>query len=128
MWFRPPQSKILATPINWTLPEKLFEDFFFENTFGFILGPWPREGLSSERLSLASDFFVSLATSLVSSTPPLLEPVLAVNCKILHGGTSSVARGGLQPPPIGLSTKSQNEKNTTFLALLRLFYAMEWTK
>ena len=38
--------------------------------------PWPREGLSSEGLSLAlaSDFFVSLAlaSSLVSSTPPLL--------------------------------------------------------
>ena len=38
--------------------------------------PWPRECLSSERLSLAlaSDFFVSLAlaSSLVSSTPPLL--------------------------------------------------------
>ena len=39
--------------------------------------PWPRECLSSERLSLAlalaSDFFVSLALawSLVSSTPPL---------------------------------------------------------
>ena len=36
--------------------------------------PWPRECLSSERLSLAlaSDFFVSLASSLVSSTPPLV--------------------------------------------------------
>ena len=38
--------------------------------------PWPREVLSSERLSLAlaSDFFVSLASasSLVSSTPPLI--------------------------------------------------------
>ena len=37
--------------------------------------PWPRECLSSERLSLAmaSDFFVSLASILVSSTrPPLL--------------------------------------------------------
>ena len=35
--------------------------------------PWPREGLFSERLSLALDFFVSLAlaSSLVSSTPPL---------------------------------------------------------
>ena len=34
---------------------------------------WPRECLSSEKLSLASDFFVSLAlaSSLVSSTPPL---------------------------------------------------------
>ena len=39
--------------------------------------PWPREGLSSERLSLtlASDFFVSmaLASSLLSSTPHLLR-------------------------------------------------------
>ena len=38
--------------------------------------PWPRECLSSERLSLALawDFFVSLAlaSSLVSSTPPLM--------------------------------------------------------
>ena len=36
--------------------------------------PWPRERLSSERLSLAmaSDFFVSLASGLVSSTPPLV--------------------------------------------------------
>ena len=33
--------------------------------------PWPQECLSSIRLSLASDFFVSLASSLVSSTPPL---------------------------------------------------------
>ena len=35
--------------------------------------PLPREGLSSEELSLASDFFVSsaLASSLVSSTLPL---------------------------------------------------------
>ena len=43
---------------------------------------------------------------------------------------SSVARGGggLIAPPIGMSTKMQNEKNTTFLALLRLFYALEWTK
>ena len=42
---------------------------------------------------------------------------------------SSVARGGYSPPPppIGMSTKMQNEKNTTFLALLRLFYALEWT-
>ena len=33
--------------------------------------PWPREGLSSEGLPLASDFFVFLASSLVYSTPPL---------------------------------------------------------
>ena len=46
---------------------------------------------------------------------------------------SSVARGGAgggggATAPIGMSTKMQNEKNTTFLALLRLFYVLEWTK
>ena len=41
--------------------------------------------------------------------------------------SSSIARGGYSPP-IGMSTKMQIEKNTTFLALLRLFYALEWTK
>ena len=37
--------------------------------------PWLRECLSSERLSLAlaSDFFVFLASSLVSTTPPLVN-------------------------------------------------------
>ena len=36
---------------------------------------------------------------------------------------------GYSPPPIGLSTKTQIKKNTTFLALLRLFFfALEWTK
>ena len=45
--------------------------------------------------------------------------------------TSSVARGrwgGGYRPPIDMSTKMQNGKNTTFLALWRLFYALEWTK
>ena len=43
----------------------------------------------------------------------------------------SVARGGGAGGyslPIGMSTKMQIEKNTTFLALLRLFYAPERTK
>ena len=58
------------------------EDLFFWRALALVslvLGlehscPWPRECLSSERLSLALalDFFVSLASSLVSSTPPLL--------------------------------------------------------
>ena len=43
----------------------LVKTFFLENTCPCVLGlehscPWPREGLSSERLSLTSDFFVSL--------------------------------------------------------------------
>ena len=44
-----------------------------------------------------------------------------------HVLASSVARG-YSPPPIDMSTKMQNGKNTTFLALLRLVYALEWTK
>ena len=45
---------------------------------------WPRECLSSERLSLASDFFVSLAwaSSLVSSTPFLVFRVSAQSPRI----------------------------------------------
>ena len=44
--------------------------------------------------------------------------------------SSSVARerGGGAVAPIGMSTKMQKKKNTTFLALLRLFYALKLTK
>ena len=73
----------LDTPMNWRSPEKLFWKPFLGITFAavsLVLGlehscPWPQEGRFLERLSLAlaSDFFVSLAlaSSLVSSTPPL---------------------------------------------------------
>ena len=76
-------------------PEKIFENLSFlrspEKNFEVFLGgtlalvslvlgfehfcSWPREGLSSEGLSLASDFFfvsLALASSLVSSIPPLI--------------------------------------------------------
>ena len=64
LWFRLSQSKILAMPINWRLPEKKFwRPFFFWRTLAavsLVLGlglehscPWPQEGLFSERLSLA---------------------------------------------------------------------------
>ena len=54
-----------------------------------------------------------------------------MTCNSYHG--SSVARvkrgvGGPIASPISLSTKTQNKKNTTFLGLLRLFFALEWTK
>ena len=63
----------------------LSEDFFFVGehfrVVSLVLGlehscPWPREGLSSEGVSLAltSDFFASLASSLVSSTTPMTVP------------------------------------------------------
>ena len=68
------------------------EDFFFWRALApvsLVLGlelscPWPQEVLSSEGLSmaLASDFFVSLAlalaSSLVSSTPPLFITYVAL--------------------------------------------------
>ena len=66
----------------------------------------------------------------------LLEAVMTTinrlkfNLKSISGVTtdgapsSSVARGGGYSPPIGMSTKMQNRKNT-FLALLRLF--MHWS-
>ena len=54
-----------------------------ENTCACVLGlehscSWPRVGSSSEGLSLALDFLVSLAlaSSLVSSTPPLVASVI----------------------------------------------------
>ena len=79
----------------WRSPEKLlWRPFFFGEHLRLcpwslalassipVLGlkhscPWPRECLPSERLSLASDFFVSLAlaSSLVSSTLPLAYTV-----------------------------------------------------
>ena len=52
------QSKILGTPMNWRSPEKKFlKTFFGEHLrLACVLGlehscPWPREVLSSERLS-----------------------------------------------------------------------------
>ena len=42
--------------------------------------------------------------------------------------SSSVAGEGATALPIGLPTKMQNKKSTTFLALLRLSFALDWTK
>ena len=84
-------EKIFGKRFLWRLLEKfLWRPFFFFwralALVSLVLGlglehscPWPRECLSSKRLSLAlaSDFFVSLAlaSSLVSSTPPLIYDV-----------------------------------------------------
>ena len=63
------QKKFLEDIFFWRLPEKKFSRpfLFSENTCACVLGlglkrvcPWPR------------NFFVSLASSLVSSTSPLL--------------------------------------------------------
>ena len=58
------KKKFLENVFFWRLSEKkILKTFFLENTCACVLGPWPREGLSSEGLSLAlaSDFFVFLA-------------------------------------------------------------------
>ena len=48
---------------------------------------------------------------------------------VVYRDLSIVARGGGGlSPPIDLPTKMQIKKNTTFLALLRLFFALDWTK
>ena len=85
-----PQSKILGTPMNWRSPEKNFEDVFFGEHLRLcpwslalassipVLGlerfcprkgcpwPWPWPRIFFVSLALA------LASSLVSSTPPLI--------------------------------------------------------
>ena len=84
-----PQSKILGKPMNWRSPEKSFEDFFFGEHLRLcpwslalassvpVLGlerfcprkgcPWPWPRIFFVSLALA------LASSLVSSTPPLMD-------------------------------------------------------
>ena len=69
---------------------KILKTFFFGEhlrVVSLVLGlglelffPWPRESLSSKGRFLASNFFVSLAlaSSLVSSTPPLVNNDLLV--------------------------------------------------
>ena len=80
-----PQSKILGKPRNWRSPKKIFEEVFF---FGEHLRLCPRSlALASSIPVLGLErfcprkgcpwpriFFVSLAlaSSLVSSTPPLV--------------------------------------------------------
>ena len=69
-----PQSKILSIPMNWRSPEKLFWRLFFWRTLvavSLVLGLglehsclWPGEGLSSERLFLASGYFCVLGLGL----------------------------------------------------------------
>ena len=82
------QSKILGTPTKWRSLEKLFlKTFFLKNTCGCVLGPclglehsclWPRECLSSERLSLAlaSDLYCVLGLG--------LEPCVLDSTSVFH--------------------------------------------
>ena len=58
--------------------------------------------------------------------PSFLVAFIRVRQWAMHYASSSATRGGGgYSPPIGLSTKLQNKKNTTFLALLILFFALE---
>ena len=84
------RSKILGTPMNWTSPKNFLKTLFLRTLalVSLVLGlgleysyPWPRKRMSSVRLSLALALprilFVSLAlaSSLVSSTPPLFNTI-----------------------------------------------------
>ena len=87
------------------MPEKKFKDLFcfFLRTLApvsLVLGlesfsPWPRKGLSSEELSVASDFFVFLASNLLSSTPPLALSYFTEYC--IATGASPAGGGGNAP-------------------------------
>ena len=118
---------------------KTFFFFFFlrSSTCACVLGlglehscPWPRECLSSERLSLASVFFVSLASSLVSSTPPLIVVVprqhsfeARRNIVEMASWCMGVGKGGqggaMAPPGFShtLSKSSQISKILPFLVV-----------
>ena len=72
-----------------------------------------------------------MTTKLLASSsvinPTVIQGVSPSSCKMTNIDRSSVARGAIASP-IGLSTKTQNRENTTFLALLRLLFVLEWTK
>ena len=80
-----PQSKILGTPMNWRSSKKLFWRTLAAVSLVLGIGlehfcPWPREGLFSKRLSLASDFFcvfgLGLEPCVLDSTFGILSPVI----------------------------------------------------
>ena len=54
--------------------------------------------------------------------------VVMSSSRFSYVGARAYAGGlGVQPPPIGLSTKMHNKENITFLALLSLFFVMTRT-
>ena len=99
LWFRPPQSKILATSINWRLPEKLFwRPFFF---FGehLRLCPWflASRGSVLGKAVLGLGFFCVLGLGLepcvLDSTTDAYKPCYCPGrIWIELGPCSSVAR------------------------------------
>ena len=94
--------------MNWGSPEKKFEDLLFWRTLvavSLVLGhglehscPWPREGLFSERLSLASDFFCVLGLGL---EPSVLDSTSASNLHLL---------AGIAPPEIRREAAGKQER------------------
>ena len=81
--------------MNWRSPEKNFKELFFlENTCACVLGPWPwprafpRKGCPWPwpRIFFV---FLALASSLVSSTPPLVQYLYTYQWY-----SSGVAKGG----------------------------------
>ena len=115
LWFRPHPIKNSGYANELEIAWKKFWRPFFWRTLAavfLVLGlgleyscPWPREDLSSERLSLAlaSDFFVSLAlalalaSSLVSSTSPLVITLL-INKSFKNAGVPKLLKTAFIKP------------------------------
>ena len=60
--------------------------------------------------------------------PSFIVAFLRVRWWVVHSSVARGGAGGAIAPPIGLPTKMQNKENTTFLALLRLSFALDQTK
>ena len=102
----PNQSKILATPINWRLPKKLFwRPFFLENTCGCVLGPWPwlraflslaSRGSVHEKTVLGLGIFcgLGLGPCVLDSTSANLFFKVILSRKNLRGGGRLLLKNG----------------------------------
>ena len=71
---------------------------------------------------ILNNFFANMCVKKSCVSP---TGILTARHWSLVEATSSVARGAGYSPPIGMLTKMQNGKNTTFSALLRLLNALE---
>ena len=101
------------TVFFWRSSEKKFlRPFFLRKHLHLSPWPWPRAFLF-----LASDFFVSLASSLVSSNPPLPDasPVEPTSDTVLFSHPPSSSPPS-QPPPLLPVTSSRTLTNPTFEA------------
>ena len=90
------------------------------------LAPPPPLSDGTAQALIKPKYFVKFRTRTRPEPDPKSPARLTTLIYIL--AISSVARGGAGgaiAPPIGLPTKMQNKENSTFLALLRLSFALD---